>query len=64
MTETHLVLVDKIVHDGAGPFLRQICSSLPPLGIGGVEITPAFELPAKCIGIIDICLCSSVDLQN
>jgi len=42
------LLVDKKIHERAGKGLKDVCRSLPDLGVGESEITPGFLLPAKC----------------
>lgn len=41
--------VDLAVHTAAGKGLDELCRRLPPLGLGEVRVTPAFNLDAKYI---------------
>lgn len=41
--------VDLAVHKAAGPALDELCAQLPPLGLGTVRVTPAFNLDARYI---------------
>lgn len=41
--------VDLAVHTAAGDGLDRLCETLPPLGLGTVRVTPAFDLDARYI---------------
>ena len=41
--------VDRAVHQGAGPGLRQACGMLEKLGQGELRVTPGFGLPCEYV---------------